>query len=69
MLVAQSCPTLCDPVDCSPPGSFVSGNSPGKHTGVGCHTLLQGNLPHPGNEPKSLMSSASVGEFFTTRAT
>ena len=23
--VAQSCPTLCDPVDCSPPGSFVHG--------------------------------------------
>ena len=23
-LVAQSCPTLCDPVDCSPPGSSVS---------------------------------------------
>ena len=23
MLVAQSCPTLCSPMDCSPPGSFV----------------------------------------------
>ena len=23
--VAQSCPTLCDPMDCSPPGSFVHG--------------------------------------------
>ena len=23
--VAQSCPTLCDPVNCSPPGSFVLG--------------------------------------------
>ena len=23
--VAQSCPTLCDPVDCSPPGSFIHG--------------------------------------------
>ena len=22
---AQSCPTLCDPVDCSPPGSSVRG--------------------------------------------
>ena len=22
-LVAQSCPTLCDPVDCRPPGSSV----------------------------------------------
>ena len=25
--VAQSCLTLCDPVDCSPPGSFVHGIS------------------------------------------
>ena len=25
MLVAQSCPTLCDPMDCSPPGSSVHG--------------------------------------------
>ena len=25
VLVSQSCPTLCDPMDCSPPGSFVHG--------------------------------------------
>ena len=25
MCVSQSCPTLCDPVDCSPPGSSVHG--------------------------------------------
>ena len=25
MLVAQLCPTLCDPMDCSPPGSSVHG--------------------------------------------
>ena len=25
VLVAQSCPTLCDPIDCSPPGSSVHG--------------------------------------------
>ena len=23
--VAQSCPTLCDPMDCSPPGSSIHG--------------------------------------------
>ena len=40
-LVAQSCPTLCDPVDRSSPGSSVHGGSPGKDTGVGCHALLQ----------------------------
>ena len=33
---------LCDPVDCSPPGSPVHGGSPGKNTGVGCHALPQG---------------------------
>ena len=37
----QSCPTLCDPIDGSPSGSPVPGNSPGKNTGVGCHFLLQ----------------------------
>ena len=42
MLSFQSCPTLCDPMDCSPPGSSVHGDSPGKNTGVGCHFLLQG---------------------------
>ena len=36
----QSCPTLCNPIDSSPPGSSVPG-SPGKNTGVGCHFLLQ----------------------------
>ena len=43
--VAQSCPTLSDPVDCSPPGSSVHGDSPGKNTGVGCQALLQGSFP------------------------
>ena len=41
-LVTQSCPTLCDPMDCSPPGSSLPGIPPGKNTGVGCHALLQG---------------------------
>ena len=39
-LVAQLCPTLCDPMDCSLPGSSVHGDSSGKNTGVGFHTLL-----------------------------
>jgi len=37
--VAQSCPTLSDPMDCSPPGS-CPWDFPGKSTGVGCHCLL-----------------------------
>ena len=48
----QSCPTLCDPMDCSPPGSSI-------------HVLLQarywsglpfpspGDFPNPGIEPRS----------------
>ena len=38
----QSCPTLCNPMDCSPPGSSIHGILWGKNTGVGCHALLQG---------------------------
>ena len=34
------CLTLCDPMDCSLPGSSVHGDSPGKNTGVGCHALV-----------------------------
>ena len=41
MLVIQSWPTLCEPMDCSPPGSSVHGILPGKNTGEGCHFLLQ----------------------------
>ena len=36
-----SCPTLCNPMDCSPPRLLCLWNSPGKNTGVGCHFLLQ----------------------------
>ena len=35
----QSCPTLCDPIDGSLPGSLVPEIL--KNTGVGCHFLLQ----------------------------
>ena len=43
VLVTQSRLTLCNPMDCSTPGSSVHGmDSPGKNTGVGCHVLLQG---------------------------
>ena len=38
----QLSPILCDPMNCSPPGSSVHGDSPGKNTGVGCCALLQG---------------------------
>ena len=38
-LVTQSCLTLCDPMDCSPPGSSGHGDSTGKNTGVGSLSL------------------------------
>ena len=50
-LVAPLCLTLCDSLDCSPPGSSVHGDSPDKNTGVGCHALLQGNFPTWGSNP------------------
>ena len=37
----QSCPTLCGPIDGSPPRLPRPWDSPGKNTGVGCHFLLQ----------------------------
>ena len=49
--MAQWCPTLCDPIDCGPPGSCVHGDSSGKHAAVGCHFLLQGLFPTQGLDP------------------
>ena len=53
-------------MDCSPPGSSVHGNFPGKNTGVGCHFLLQGILPTLGVEPMSLVIPALAGGIFKT---
>ena len=36
----QLCPTVCDPIDRSPPG-LCPWDSPGKNTKVGCRFLLQ----------------------------
>ena len=49
--VAQSCPTLCNPMDCSLPGSSIHGIFSGKSTGVGCHWLLQGIFLTQGSNP------------------
>ena len=37
----QSCPTLCDPIDCSPPGSSVCGILQARILELGCHFLLR----------------------------
>ena len=43
-------PTLCDLMNCSPPGSCPL-DFPGRNTGVGCHFLLQGVFPTQGSNP------------------
>ena len=50
-LVAQLCPTPCNPMDYSLPDSSVRGDSPGKNTGVGSPALLQGIFPTQGLNP------------------
>ena len=47
VLFTELCPTLCDPMDCSPPNPSPR-YSPGKNTGVGSHSLLQGIFPTQG---------------------
>ena len=38
---AQSCPTLCDPMNYKPTRLLCPWDSPGKNTGLCCHALLQ----------------------------
>ena len=67
-LGTQSCPTLCDPTDSSPPGSSV-------------HGIFQARIlewvampssresSDPGIKPKLLASPALASKFFTSGAT
>ena len=64
----QSCPTLCNPMDCSSPGSSVHGDSAGKNTGVGCYFLFQAIFPTQ-ELNLHLLSPALAGRFFTTDVT
>ena len=50
----QSCPTLCNPLDYSPPGFSVHGFSRQEYTKVGCHALLQGIFLTQGSNPPLL---------------
>ena len=45
----QPCPTLCDPMNGSPPGFSVRVIFPGKDIGMGCRALLQGIVPIQGS--------------------
>ena len=49
--VAQTCPTLCNHMDCNLPRLLHPWNFPGKNTGVGCHFLFQGIFPTQGSNP------------------
>ena len=51
---------LCDPMDWSPPGSSVHGDSPGKTTEVGCHFLLQAKWEAPEKDCILLILSDSL---------
>ena len=51
-LVAQSCLTVCDPMDCSPPGSSVCGISRQEYWS-GLPFPSSGDLPNPGIETAS----------------
>ena len=52
--ITQSCPALCDPMDCSSPGYSVLVIFSGKNTGMSCHFLLQGIFPTQGSNPHLL---------------
>ena len=63
----QSCLTLCDPVECSLPDSFVHGDSPGKHM-EWVAVPSSRRFFHP--RDWTPVSHICIGRrFFTTRAT
>ena len=67
-LVAKSCPTLRDPMDCSPPGSSIHGIFPWNYWRR-FPFPSPGDRPDPGIEPVSLTSPTLAGAFFTTEPT
>ena len=66
--VLQSCPTLCHPVDYSPPGSSVQWILQAR-TLEWVAISFSGDLPDPEIEPVSPVSPALTGGFFTNGTT
>ena len=62
---APSCPTLCDPMDCSPPGSSVHGIFQARILEWVSISYFRGSSD-PGMETTSLVSPALAGRFFNT---
>ena len=60
----QSCLTLCDPMDCSPPGSSVHGILQARVLEWVVLFLSPGDLPDPGMEPVSYVSCIGRQAFF-----
>ena len=63
--VAQSCMTLCDHTDCSPPSPSVNGIFQARILEEVAVSYSR-DLSNPGIEPESLVSPALAGGFFTT---
>ena len=61
-LAAKSYLTLCDPMDCSPPGSSVHGILQARV--LEWVFLSPGDLPDPGMEPVSILSPVLAGRLF-----
>ena len=61
--VTQLCPTVCDHMNCSLPGSSCPWNFSGKNIGVCCHFPTPGDHPNPGIESVSFASPILVGRF------
>ena len=66
--VDQLNPTLCNPMDCSPPGSSLSMEFSRQEYWSGC-PFLTSDLPNPGIEPASLGTPALTVGFLTTSTT
>ena len=64
----QSCPTLCDPMDCSPPGSSVRGILQARRLKWVALSFFR-RSSRPGIEFASPVSPALAGRFFTTSTT
>ena len=63
--ISLSCPTLCDPMDCSPPGFLCPWDSPGKNTGVGCISSSRGSS-QPRDQIRISCISCFADRFLTT---
>ena len=64
-LVTQLCPTLCNPMDCSPPGFSVYGIFQARILEWVAISSFRGSS-NPGIEPASLATPALAGVLFTT---